>query len=61
MATVGTSYKVPRGQELPFAGRWLICSRILPGAVEFRTTTGKLVCLGRASAECLALTAESTK
>lgn len=61
MANVGTSYKVPFGEELPFAGRWLTCTRILPGAVEFKTSTGKLVCLGRASAECLSLTADATR
>lgn len=61
MAQVGTTYKVPHGQELPFAGRWLTCTRILPGAVEFTTSTGKLVCLGRASAACLHTTADATR
>lgn len=60
-AQVGHFYKVPHGQELPFAGRWLKCTKVWPGAVDFRAAGGNCVRLGRASAECLVKNATDTR
>lgn len=54
-------YKVPRGHELPFAGRWLKVTKIWPGAVDLVAAGGNHVRLGLASAECLALNTDATR
>lgn len=51
---VGHFYKVPRGQELPFAGRWLCVEKVWPGCVDFCAAGGNLVRLSRAASERLA-------
>lgn len=49
----GCFYKVPRGQELPFAGRWLKVETVHAGAVDLRAAGGNLVRLSNASARRL--------
>jgi hypothetical protein len=50
--TIGAVYKVPRNQELPFAGRFITVSSIEPGGtVLFRLTGGKFVCLSNSAVE----------
>lgn len=58
---VGHSYKVPRGFELPFAGRWLTCTKVWPGAVDFDAAGGHQLRMGRASAELLAKNADGER
>lgn len=47
-------YKVPHGQELPFAGRYLKAVGHNVGAIHFRNAAGNFVTLGNAAAERLA-------
>ena len=58
---VGRSYKVPHGQELPFAGRWLHVQHIHKGGVDLIAAGGNLVRLGNGSASVLARTAEAVR
>lgn len=57
----GYFYKVPRGQELPFAGRWLKVERCHPGAVDLRAAGGNPVRLCSASARRLFEQSESVR
>jgi len=50
-------YKVPFGQELPFAGRFLKAIGHSAGCVHFVAANGKLVRLYNPAAEILARTA----
>lgn len=54
-------YKVPFGQELPFAGRYLKATGHLPGAIYFVTANGKTVSLPNSAAERLAKTTEHSQ
>lgn len=49
----GIFYKVPRGQDLPFAGRWLKVDAVHAGAVDLHAAGGNLVRLSNASARRL--------
>lgn len=59
--TIGHFYKVPRGLELPFAGRWLKAVGHHAGAINFRAAGGNFLSLGNASAELLAKNADDTR
>ncbi|WP_087864225.1 hypothetical protein [Comamonas thiooxydans] len=50
---IGKSYKVPRGFELPFVGRFLKATKVWPGGVDFTAAGGNLVRLGPVSVETL--------
>jgi hypothetical protein len=54
-------YKVPRGFELPFAGRWLKAVGHHPGCINFVAAGGNRVSLGNASAALLAQHADATQ
>lgn len=58
---MGHFYKVPHGQELPYAGRWLKVVECHPGAIDLEAAGGGLVCIGNASALRLAQTAEAVR
>lgn len=54
-------YKVPRGLELPFAGRWLKAVGHHAGAINFKAAGGNFLSLGNASATLLAQHAEAVR
>lgn len=58
---INHSYKVPHGQELPFAGRWLTVERIHAGAVDLRAAGGNSLRIGKGAADRLARTAEGVR
>ena len=58
---LGKFYKVPHGQELPFAGRFLKAIGHNAGGINFRAANGKLVTLWNASAERLAKNAATVR
>jgi len=43
---IGHFYKVPRGFEMPFAGRWLKAVGHHAGCINFRPASGSLLSLG---------------
>lgn len=57
----GHFYKVPKGFELPFAGRWLKAVGRHAGCINFRAAGGNFLSLGNASAEILATNATRTR
>lgn len=58
---IGKSYKVPRGFELPFAGRFLKATAQHKGGFDFIAAGGNLVRLGNASAQLLEANAETVR
>ena len=54
-------YKVPRGFEFPFAGRWLRAVGHNKGCIHFVAASGRFLSLGNASAELLAKNAASVR
>lgn len=58
---IGRFYKVPRGFELPFAGRYLKAVGHHAGAINFKAAGGNFLSLGNASAELLAKNADDVR
>lgn len=58
---IGHFYKVPRGFEMPFAGRWLKAVGHHAGCINFRPASGSLLSLGNATAELLAKHADEVR
>lgn len=46
--TTGQVFKMPRGEEMMFAGRWLKVVEVRASVVDCVLTNGKLVSFGRA-------------
>lgn len=58
---LGHFYKVPHGQELPFAGRWLKVVGHHCGAINLRAAGGNFLSIGNATAERLAKSADGVR
>lgn len=58
---VGRFYKVPRGFELPFAGRWLKVTKIMPGGVDLCAAGGNRIRFPNALADLLAQNADDVR
>jgi hypothetical protein len=58
---IGRLYKVPRGFEFPFAGRWLKAVGHHAGCVNFVAAGGNRLSLGNSKSELLAKHADDVR
>jgi hypothetical protein len=58
---IGRFYKVPRGFEFPFAGRWLKAIGHHAGCINFVAAGGNFLSLGNCKAELLASNAADVR